>query len=84
MQQLVGHKLLVSTKAVNEPFDIKDRVLINILEVKEMTSHAGFWIKFSPVAGDYTKLIHDVISLEDGLYGKLGYAVSTSATDFKF
>lgn len=57
-------------------YEIKDRVLVYFSEIEEMQSNAGYWTKFKPIAGDYTKIFNQIIVTDSGFFGSLGYSAA--------
>lgn len=78
---LVGYKFLNPDQ---DAYSLSERALVLIDSVEEMQDSAGYWVKFKPIAGDYTKVIRNIIALESGTYGIIGYAASSRVSSFKF
>lgn len=62
--------------STDKAYDLIENVLVDLLEVYEMNTHAGYVIGFKPVAGDYNKYINDVKGYNNKLYGVVGYKLA--------
>lgn len=79
-ESLTNGKLYVLYPKDKDVLDLGiDFVLIDLIALQEMTSHAAYIINFKPVAGDYTPWIKDKYTLSGvpGVFGRISYTTYT-------
>lgn len=76
MKEFIGQTILIPPSTDIGAVNHADMVLVKIVNSQEMTTHAGYFITFKPISGDYNKIFKDVIGLDgvDGLCGRVGYS----------
>lgn len=75
-----GRFVLCAPSSINDVCNLTQCGLIYIKEIHEMTSHAGYFVRFMHIAGEYD-IIVDIKSTDNGNYGILPYSQAVRLLD---